>query len=384
LPCHHAWCGKELAHIRCDHLTGARVGEDLHRGRAETEAESVAHIVCNALGLDSAPYSDAYVMGWADGDMDLVQQCAETVLRAAKQILTDLTPDRADADTDADPGADDLAEPADPRGRHGDRRVLTSRPRRGRHPTQHQPSRAQRCGPAGLSHAHPFRRATTPPPRRWRCCRAPTSRSRKGATDENHSSAGAAVRPQRRGMCALSVASPKPTPTTTSPRSWTTPSPTAPSPPRSTRRCRCYAATSPHTLDEPDSTTRDELLRRLRESRDADQDQALLDAIREHLATNRRELGRRRPRWVIFGTMEWDNGHFLTGTTATVCFASGDHVPVDFHGSGVDELLTDMYGACGPMAALGVDLRNASLEFDDYADNVPDLLGIPAANHQRG
>ena len=49
-------------------------------------------------------------MGWADGDMELVQQCAQTVLRVAKQILTDLTPVRADTDTD--PGAD-----ADGRGR---------------------------------------------------------------------------------------------------------------------------------------------------------------------------------------------------------------------------------------------------------------------------
>ena len=102
----------ELAHIRCDHLTGARVGEDLHRGRAETEAESVAHIVCKALGLDTAPYSDAYVMGWADGDMDLVKQCAETVLRVAKQILTDLTPSRADTDPAGDTG--DPAAGADP------------------------------------------------------------------------------------------------------------------------------------------------------------------------------------------------------------------------------------------------------------------------------
>ena len=100
----------ELAHIRCEHLTGARIGEDLHRGRRETEAESVAHIVCKALGLDTAAYSDAYVMGWADGDMDLVKQCAETVLRVAKQILTELTPSRADTD----PDTDDLAEPAEP------------------------------------------------------------------------------------------------------------------------------------------------------------------------------------------------------------------------------------------------------------------------------
>jgi hypothetical protein len=97
----------ELAHIRCDHLTGARVGEDLHRGRAETEAESVAHIVCKALGLDTADYSDAYVLGWADGDLDLVKQCAQTVLRVAKTILADLTPDSDDVGT----GADELAEP---------------------------------------------------------------------------------------------------------------------------------------------------------------------------------------------------------------------------------------------------------------------------------
>ncbi len=98
----------ELAHIRCEHLTGARVGENLHRGRRETEAESVAHIVCKALGLDTATYSDAYVMGWADGDMDLVKQCAQTVLRVAKQILTDLTATSGDPDGDDTAGPDDI------------------------------------------------------------------------------------------------------------------------------------------------------------------------------------------------------------------------------------------------------------------------------------
>ncbi len=103
----------ELAHIRCQHLTGARVGENLHRGRRETEAESVAYIVCKALGLDTAAYSDAYVMGWADGDIDLVKQCAQTVLRVAKQILTDLTPAQTDSDQDAD-DLTGLGEPAGP------------------------------------------------------------------------------------------------------------------------------------------------------------------------------------------------------------------------------------------------------------------------------
>ncbi|MGV9764953.1 ArdC family protein [Micromonospora tulbaghiae] len=91
----------ELAHIRCGHLDTAPVGENVHRGRNETEAESVAHIVLRALGMDSAAYSDAYVFGWADGDMDLVKECAETVLRVAKQILTDLTP--ADSTDESDP-----------------------------------------------------------------------------------------------------------------------------------------------------------------------------------------------------------------------------------------------------------------------------------------
>lgn len=112
----------ELAHIRCGHLDAAAVvGEDVHRGRNETEAESVAHIVLRALGMDSAAYSDAYVFGWANGDMDLVKECAETVLRVAKQILTDLTPaDDATDETDLtqagpdepDPAAFELASPA--------------------------------------------------------------------------------------------------------------------------------------------------------------------------------------------------------------------------------------------------------------------------------
>jgi N-terminal domain of anti-restriction factor ArdC len=82
----------ELAHIRCGHLDGTRPGEDLHRGRKETEAESVAHIVCKALGLDTRAYSDAYVLGWADGDLELIKSCTETVLRVSRQIITDLTP----------------------------------------------------------------------------------------------------------------------------------------------------------------------------------------------------------------------------------------------------------------------------------------------------
>ncbi len=43
-----------------DHEAQVVVDRDL----AEIEAESVAYIVCNALGIDSASYSLAYVAGW--------------------------------------------------------------------------------------------------------------------------------------------------------------------------------------------------------------------------------------------------------------------------------------------------------------------------------
>lgn len=102
----------ELAHIRCGHVTAAPSGERLHRGRAETEAESVAHVVCAALGFDTRGYSDVYVLGWADGDLDLVRGCADTVRRVAAGILRDLTP--ADADPDGKPRAEpDLTVAAD-------------------------------------------------------------------------------------------------------------------------------------------------------------------------------------------------------------------------------------------------------------------------------
>jgi hypothetical protein len=132
-----------------------------------------------------------------------------------------------------------------------------------------------------------------------------------------------------------------------------------------------------HTVDGLDATTRDQLLHLLQEAQGADQHEALITAIKQRLAAHPQELDGRAPRWVIFRTEEWDNGHFLTGSEASVYFADGDHVPFDFWGSSVDDILTDMYGARGSNAALGVDLREDMLEFDDYGDNMPGMLGIP-------
>jgi hypothetical protein len=92
----------ELAHIRCGHPAAVSAGQTLHRGRGETEAESIAHIVCAALGLDTRTYSDAYVLSWAEGDLALIQACGETVIKIARSILDDLT--AADDTSSGHPG----------------------------------------------------------------------------------------------------------------------------------------------------------------------------------------------------------------------------------------------------------------------------------------
>ncbi|WP_188761009.1 ArdC-like ssDNA-binding domain-containing protein [Cnuibacter physcomitrellae] len=81
----------ETAHILAGHV------EDLddyaeHRGRAETEAESVAYVVAGMLGLDTAAYSIGYIAGWADADSALIRSTAAVVLRVAHQIHDILNP----------------------------------------------------------------------------------------------------------------------------------------------------------------------------------------------------------------------------------------------------------------------------------------------------
>jgi hypothetical protein len=57
---------------------------------AEVEVESVAYIVCDALGLDSGDYSFPYVTRWAEGSEELVKETAERVIGCAKKILASL------------------------------------------------------------------------------------------------------------------------------------------------------------------------------------------------------------------------------------------------------------------------------------------------------
>lgn len=80
----HEWAHNLLGHVNPDFDYVA------HRGRAETEAESVAFVVLGALGLDTGKYSAPYVRSWSEGKPELIKETAERVIKTAKQILLTL------------------------------------------------------------------------------------------------------------------------------------------------------------------------------------------------------------------------------------------------------------------------------------------------------
>jgi hypothetical protein len=76
----------ELAHVLMHDPSLGENGGKL-RERVEVEAESVAFVVCDMLGVDSAEYSIPYVASWAAGDPDRVQETVQSVLAAARKIV---------------------------------------------------------------------------------------------------------------------------------------------------------------------------------------------------------------------------------------------------------------------------------------------------------
>jgi antirestriction protein ArdC len=63
------------------------------RGRCEVEAESVAYLVCQAVGLATDDYSWPYIAHWSEGKSEVVQDTAGRVLEAARTILTGIETD---------------------------------------------------------------------------------------------------------------------------------------------------------------------------------------------------------------------------------------------------------------------------------------------------
>ncbi len=72
-----------------------------HRGVCETEAESVAYVLANLLGLDIDASSISYVAGWSHADPTILTAAAGNVLQAVNTIAAGLGLDDA-ADQAAD------------------------------------------------------------------------------------------------------------------------------------------------------------------------------------------------------------------------------------------------------------------------------------------
>lgn len=79
---------KTLAHEIAHAMLHGNV--DISRDQAELEAESVAYVVCDSIGVDSSAYSFGYVATWAGGEdaVERIREAGGRISRAARQILT--------------------------------------------------------------------------------------------------------------------------------------------------------------------------------------------------------------------------------------------------------------------------------------------------------
>jgi len=90
----------EAAHaiMHAPDLIGPEARKDLHRGRMEVEAESVAYVLAGMLGLDTSAYSVGYIAGWAAGDLEQVTATAKAVLTAVHELADALDETSAESD----------------------------------------------------------------------------------------------------------------------------------------------------------------------------------------------------------------------------------------------------------------------------------------------
>jgi hypothetical protein len=84
----------ELAHLLLEHAKA----DSLPRSVRETEAEGVALVCCEALGLDGAVYARGYLQHWLQ-DGELTNAMAQRIIGTAQRILD------AGADDEAPDGA---------------------------------------------------------------------------------------------------------------------------------------------------------------------------------------------------------------------------------------------------------------------------------------
>jgi len=81
----------EVAHVILGHTSEADFSDSEHTPKSlrEVEAEAVAMLCCEALGLDGAEFCRGYIQEWLrrDGAIAIPEKSAHKILRAADQIL---------------------------------------------------------------------------------------------------------------------------------------------------------------------------------------------------------------------------------------------------------------------------------------------------------
>jgi hypothetical protein len=87
-PMPHKTTFHECAHVLHGHTSENAVSdtEATPRNLREVEAEAVALICCESLGLPGAEYSRGYIQGWLEGDV-IPEKSAQKIFHAADQIL---------------------------------------------------------------------------------------------------------------------------------------------------------------------------------------------------------------------------------------------------------------------------------------------------------
>lgn len=79
----------EIAHVVLGHTAEADFSDasDLPRDLREVEAEAVALICCESLGLNGAEYSRGYIQNWIGDRQEIPEQSAQRIFSAADSIL---------------------------------------------------------------------------------------------------------------------------------------------------------------------------------------------------------------------------------------------------------------------------------------------------------
>lgn len=95
----------EMAHVLLGHTAEAdqQDGETTPRSLKEAEAEAVALLCCEALGLPGAEYCRGYIQHWVGVGSQIPERSAQRIFRVADQILRAGQEQPATADREARP-----------------------------------------------------------------------------------------------------------------------------------------------------------------------------------------------------------------------------------------------------------------------------------------